>query len=325
MNKDQFYARLAPLDEAALRKALWTVYWRGSAPVRERIETAIDPSASKTSRAAARKAPPDPAVLAGEVEEFVDLARAGAYMGGDRRVSPKERSRWRFTFKALARDAVESLTNSYDEESVSALVDLVDLADELRGREYFRSEDPVEAARFVVSDAVDVLWSAVRRERGFPEFAERAAPQLVRWESRFGWSRSGYGWVAGQETTLARVLERQLPAGDAWIVFADQYLSALDDAGGGSWARRSRADALSDWHTILLERLADGDGEDRLDLVAHHRELAGPELTFFQAQIAARRGDVSGARTLIRECLQALPGHQGFKEFARDLGEGTAG
>ncbi len=58
--------------------------------------------------------------------------------------------------------------------------------------------------------------------------------------------------------------------------------------------------------------------------MAHRRELAGPERTFFQAQIAARRGDVSGARTLIRECLQALPGHRGFKEFARDLGGDAA-
>jgi hypothetical protein len=33
LNRDQFQARLAPLDDAALRKVLWTVYWRGGAAV----------------------------------------------------------------------------------------------------------------------------------------------------------------------------------------------------------------------------------------------------------------------------------------------------
>jgi hypothetical protein len=38
MNRDEFYRKLAPLDEERLKKALWTLYWRGSAPMRERIE-----------------------------------------------------------------------------------------------------------------------------------------------------------------------------------------------------------------------------------------------------------------------------------------------
>jgi hypothetical protein len=38
----------------------------------------------------------------------------------------------------------------------------VDLADETRGYDYFHSDDPMEAARFIVSDAVALLWGTVR-------------------------------------------------------------------------------------------------------------------------------------------------------------------
>jgi hypothetical protein len=38
LNRDQFYAVMAPSDDARLRKVLWTLYWRGSAQLRERIE-----------------------------------------------------------------------------------------------------------------------------------------------------------------------------------------------------------------------------------------------------------------------------------------------
>ena len=37
MNRDQFYAAIGPLDDAGLRKILWTVYWRGNAQLRERV------------------------------------------------------------------------------------------------------------------------------------------------------------------------------------------------------------------------------------------------------------------------------------------------
>ena len=36
---------------------------------------------------------------------------------------------------------------------------------------YFHSDDPVEAAKFVVSDAVAVLWESVLRHDGFAAFA----------------------------------------------------------------------------------------------------------------------------------------------------------
>ena len=44
-----------------------------------------------------------------EVGEFVELARAGSYIAGDRRVPPKERTRWRLTFWRLAADAQSAL------------------------------------------------------------------------------------------------------------------------------------------------------------------------------------------------------------------------
>jgi len=43
MNRDEFYAAMAPYDDARLRKVLWTVYWRGGAQLRERIEDELRP------------------------------------------------------------------------------------------------------------------------------------------------------------------------------------------------------------------------------------------------------------------------------------------
>jgi hypothetical protein len=42
---------------------------------------------------------PDPDTVLDEVSTFVQLAEAGAYMGGDRRVHHTERSKWRHTFR----------------------------------------------------------------------------------------------------------------------------------------------------------------------------------------------------------------------------------
>jgi hypothetical protein len=38
MNRDEFYTAMAPNADARLRKILWTLYWRGNAQLRERIE-----------------------------------------------------------------------------------------------------------------------------------------------------------------------------------------------------------------------------------------------------------------------------------------------
>ena len=43
MNRDEFYAAMTPHDDVRLRKILWTVYWRGNAQLRERIEDELRP------------------------------------------------------------------------------------------------------------------------------------------------------------------------------------------------------------------------------------------------------------------------------------------
>jgi hypothetical protein len=337
MNREQFFGQQATLDEQRLKKALWNLYWRGSAATRERIEVEIDPDQQARGTRLASN-PADPQQLLSEVREFVALARSGAYMAGDRRVSPRERTRWRFTFQRLITDAQAGLRAVDTEDAgiaATALAQLIDLACELREYDYFHSEDPMEAARFVVSDAAALLWATLHAHYGFAGFAERAAPQLIRWESRYGWTRSGYGQVSQKETSLASVLTRMLAAPDMWVGFTDRYLAALDhlarDAPASptrsnhAWRpmsrdREQRTAALAEWHRLLLDRLIDSEAEDRLDRLARHPALGGPELGFLQAQLAHQRGDIPNARSLVHAALQQLPGHQDVLDFATDIG-----
>src|SRR5215831_18536349 len=70
MDRNEFFGALAPLDEERLRKALWNLYWRGSAAMRERIEAELDPEArERRQRAASRVVDPDWVLR--EVQEFV--------------------------------------------------------------------------------------------------------------------------------------------------------------------------------------------------------------------------------------------------------------
>lgn len=285
LNREQFYSVLAGLDEDALRKALWTLYWRGSAPVQQRVIAVLDPAAAAGSSRAA--APADSRALLAEVTEFVALARSGAYFAGDRRVSPKQRTRWRFTFQQYEKAAVDGLTGRDIDGAATALTKLIDLASEMRSVNYFRSDDPIAAARFVVSDAAAALWSAIRREHGLVAFCEQASVQLPRWESAYGWTRYGTGWVAERETSLAEVVASLLPTADAWDEFADRYLHALDtlddpQPGTGETKRppRTRYDRLQlrgdlhVWHTMLNDRLDDGEHEAQLARLANHPALA---------------------------------------------------
>ena len=331
MNREQFFGRLAGLDEERLKKALWSLYWRGSAAMRERIEAELDPDQPSRRQRAAEK-PVDSEWVLSEVRDFVALARSGAYLAGDRRVSPRERTRWRFTFQRLATDAQAALRGDDVDAGAAAVEQLIDLACELRDYEYFRSDDPVEAARFVVSDAAALLWERLHDQYGFVAFSERAAPQLIRWESRYGWTRSGYGRISEKETPLVRVLAHMLRVPDAWTGFADRYLDALDQIARGTaaspnrtrrpsgWNRDQRTAALAEWHLLLLDKLADSEAEDRLDRLARHPALGGPELGFLQAQLAHRRGDVDGARSVVTNSLQKLPGHRDFLAFATEIG-----
>jgi hypothetical protein len=327
MNRDQFFDKIAGMDEADLKKALWTLYWRGAAPVRERIEAAIDPQATEVIKRAT-KAPPDPELVLSDVMEFVSLVRSGSYLAGDRRVSRHERSRWRHTFRRLAGEALEALSGEDVESAATAVAAMIDLACEMRDVEYVRSEDPVEAARFVVSDAAAVLWSRMRQEYGFAGFAERASVQLLKWESRYGWTRRGDGWVSGRETSLGRVLSELIPVPDLWAEFADHYLDALDrladggrdKRGGPERGRQQRAKDLSEWHALLVERLAGSDYEEHLDRLVVHGALAGPERTFLQARLARARGEDETAVSLVQQCLTLLPGHREFHRFAGEIG-----
>ena len=82
MNRDEFDAAMARHDDARLRKILWTVYWRGNAQLRERIEDELRPQ--DQPKVKPEKELPDPAGVLDEVTTFVGLAKDGAYMAGDR-------------------------------------------------------------------------------------------------------------------------------------------------------------------------------------------------------------------------------------------------
>ncbi len=126
MNREEFYTAIAPHDNARLRKILWTVYWRGNAQLRERIEDELRPQ--DQPRVKPKKELPDPVGVLAEVTTFVELAKDGAYMAGDRRVHHTERSNWRRTFRRLAADALAALTASDPEPAQQAVTKIVDLA-----------------------------------------------------------------------------------------------------------------------------------------------------------------------------------------------------
>ena len=193
--RDEFFAKIDDLDTADLKKALWTLYYRGAAPVRQRIEELVEPKL-KVERQRAEQQVPDASDVLAEVQDFAALARAGAYLAWDRRVSPKERSRWRFTFRRLVKEAQHALGGPDVQVAGEALSIMIDLACESEGTEYFRSDDPVEAAGFVVSDALTMYWSKVRQEFGMDSMLKLAVGHLLRWESAYGWTRRGFGKVA---------------------------------------------------------------------------------------------------------------------------------
>jgi hypothetical protein len=339
MNRDEFYSRLAGLDEEQLKKALWNLYWRGAAPMRERIEAELSPVPA-ARRPATGSELPDPARVLEEVSSFTELARSGAYIAGSRQVSAKERSGWRFTFRRLAEQASRALAAQQSEPAEQAVATLVSLACSMKDMEYFRSGDAVEAARFVVSDEVAALWTAMIRRVGSHEFTRLAAPQLIRWESEYGWTRTGYGRISEKETQLAHVLARLLVTPDAWVDFTDRYLEALDrlapaphaQAPGrgrlasssafdeSAYRRAGRTAALATWHGMLLDRLPDYDAADRLDRLAVHPALGGAELLLLRARWACRNGALDQARALATEALDQLPGHHELLAFATEIG-----
>ena len=333
MNRDEFYTAMAPNDDARLRKIMWTLYWRGSAQLRERIEDELRPPEQPKVRP--KRGLPDPDGVLNEVTTFVNLARDGAYMAGDRRVHHTERSKWRITFRRLVGEALAALQADSPEPAQQAVAEMVDLACDMKSYDYFHSDDPVEAAKFVVSDAVAALWESVLRHDGFAAFAQRVPEQLICWESDYGWTRRGYGQVPEKETALCVPLAQLLTAPDMWRRFAESYLEALDAAGRADpgrpqivygsfdetrYRRNERAKDLAAWHGMLLDRFAGAPEDELLDRLVASPALDGPEHTFLRARIAKRRGDVTQAARLVTECLQELPGHPGYIAFAVEVG-----
>jgi hypothetical protein len=258
-----------------------------------------------------------------QVKEFVGLARGGAYMYG-REVSRQQRSQWRVTFRELAVKAQSALHAEDTQPGEQAVELLVGLAVDSHRYDFFHSGDPMEAARFVVSDAVSALWQTVLAQHGLPEFARRAAPQLISWESRSGWTH-GYGKVAEREVSLASVLEEMLTTPAQWTEFGGAYLAALDAIAPlpgprltreRAYELRDRTDQLAGWHYLLIERLSEADA----DRLVANPALGGPELTFLRAQLTDRRGDRVAARKLIEECVAELPGHLTYIQYALDIG-----
>jgi hypothetical protein len=225
-----------------------------------------------------------PRLVLGEVTQFAALARSGSYLAGDRRVSPRERSQWRHTFRRLSGEAQDALRGEDVETAGVAVTAMIDLACETRERD-FRSEDPLEAARFVVSDAAAVLWSRMREVHRAVHFTESAAAQLPRWESRYGWTRGGDGWVSACENSLASVLSELLVVPDLWTEVARHYLDALDRVaeGGRDLPRgrrsRQRAEDLSEWNALLVGRLAGSDHEELLDRLVANPEISAHQLS----------------------------------------------
>ncbi|MGH3262206.1 MAG: hypothetical protein ACRDNS_09445 [Trebonia sp.] len=74
-NRAQFFGNPAPLREDELERALWHLYWRGTAAVRGRVEAELDPQEARQQRYA-------------EVEA----------------VDP-QRTRWRFAFRRLVENS----------------------------------------------------------------------------------------------------------------------------------------------------------------------------------------------------------------------------
>jgi hypothetical protein len=269
MSHDEFYTAMAPTDDARLRKILWTLYWRGNAQLRERIED--DLRSPEQPKVKPKKELPDPDTVLDEVTTFVKLAKDGAYMAGDRRVHHTERSKWRLTFRRLTGDALAALQAVNPGPAQQAVAEIVDLACDMKSYDYFHSDDPVEAAKFVVSDAVAALWESVLRHDGFAAFAQQVPEQLIRWEADYGWTRRGYGQVPEKETALCVPLARLLTTPDMWRKFAESYLQALDAAGRADprrprtayrsldetrHRRHERTNDLAAWHQMLLDRFA---------------------------------------------------------------------
>jgi hypothetical protein len=336
MNRDEFYAKLAPLTAEQRDKILWNLYWRGAAAVRERIEGELDPPERERKKKEA-EAPPDPEFVLQGVKEFSELAESGAYIAGDRRVKPSERTKWRVTFRRLATQAQSALHDTDNGPAEDAMELMIDLACHAEG--CFRSDDPLEAAKFVVSQAAYALWQTVLDKHGAAEFTVRTVPQFMRWERTYGWANgTGAAKVRQAERPLGEVLASMLTTPELWTGFADAYLAALDQLTVGdeppavkntrAWRdweyasrrreqdKESRARRFARWNSVLIEHLDD----DRARRLAEHLAFSGAEADLLKARAACQRGDLDEARVLIAEGLKRYRWNDVFADIAEEIG-----
>jgi hypothetical protein len=203
---------------------------------------------------------------------------------------------------------------------------MVDLACDMKSYDYFHSDDPVEAAKFVVSDAAAVLWESVLRHDGFAAFARRVPEQFIRWEADYGWTRRGYGHVSERETVLGVPLARLLATPDMWRTFAESYVDALDAAGRADPTRpRTVYGSFGETRYRRYERTKDPQPGMRCSSTGSREpprmscwtgSPRAPRLPG-QSSPSCARGSRSDAvtspraATLATECLEELPGHQG--------------
>jgi hypothetical protein len=160
MGHDEFYSAMAPNDDTRLRKILWTLYWRGNAQLRERIEDEL--RSPQQPKVKPKKELPDPDTALAEVTMFVTLAKDGAYMAGDRRVHHTERSRWRLTFRRLAGDALAALQDGNPGPAQQAVAEIVDLACDMKNYDYFHWTSPWKSARNCPRRARELLSEQAR-------------------------------------------------------------------------------------------------------------------------------------------------------------------
>ncbi len=333
LSKDEFGQLLAGRESEELKKMLWELYCRGSADLRRRIEVVAVPRERRLAKAG--PPPVDGADHLTSVREFVRLARAGSYMGGDRHVSRSERAGWKASFRELLDDSGRLLTQGDVGNGAEAMDALLCLALDCRDTYYFRTEDPIGALRIVVSDLVDLLWRSTLAVSGFPALVARVPRDLIRWESPYGWTRWGQGRIAQKERQLADVLAALLSGHDAWVWVADGWVDAFaglcrarsdrDRVTGQSSGRSSctyvppTSSTFARWHELLYQRLRGSEAEDRLVRLAVTPGDHGWDLWLLRVRLARDAGRLDQARRIVLDGLEEWPGSRELLAMAAEL------
>lgn len=312
---------------------LWELYVRGNTELRRKIEVVAVPREKRPAKAG--PPPVDGADHLASVREFVRLARAGSYMGGDRHVSRSERADWKVSFRELLDDSGRLLTQGDVGNGAEAMDALLCLALDCRDTYFFRTEDPIGALRTVVSDLVDLLWRSTLAASGFPALVARVPRDLIRWESPYGWTRWGQGRIAQKERPLADLLAALLSGHDAWVWVADGWVEAFaglcrarrdHDQSAGRSAGRSASSyvpatpsTFARWHDLLYQRLRGSEAEDRLVRLAVTPGDHGWDLWLLRVRLARDAGRLDQARRIVRDGLEEWPGSRELLAIAAEL------